>query len=194
MKNAEYLRQAIARCISISGIIITLAFLIFARSVFIPTRWPFQFLVSGITIGLTYTSFREKYYREGLGLLVLWYTILLGFIGELHGWIFILEGAYIILISVAVYLFIKIIQKPTMNNKFLRVCSSTVILGVVNSFIIVVLNLFSISMILSRLPEIFNAMLLNLKIGAMLGLFMGIGIELSDTLIIPKLFGRKVAG
>ncbi len=62
MKNIETLKQAIIRCFTISGLIIAIAFLIYRAEVFTPTMWPFQFLVSGITIGIAFTTFREKNY------------------------------------------------------------------------------------------------------------------------------------
>jgi hypothetical protein len=192
MKDIEFLKQSIVRFISISGIIIAFAYLVYGRSVFISTQWPVQFFVSGITIGLAFITFRERYYREGLALLVLWYIILIGLATERHRWIFILEATYISIISIAVYFCIKIVQKLFISNEFLRIATFTVILGVSNSFIIIVLYLFSFSIILSHLPQIFDAMYLNLKIGTMLGLFMGVGIELSD-IVINSAFFKKVA-
>jgi hypothetical protein len=126
-------------------------------------------------------------------LLALWYVILLGSIAERFMWIFILEGTYIIIISFAVYLYITIIRNPFINNEFLRVCTSIVILALANSFIIIVLKLISLTPIYPHLSQIFDAMFLNMKIGAMLGLFMGVGVELSDSIIIPTLFKKKVA-
>ena len=193
MKDIELVKQALVRCISISGVIIGLAYLIHGSSVVIPTRWPFQYLISGITIGIAFTTFRDNNYREGIALLALWYVILLGSIAERFMWIFILEGTYIIIISFAVYLYITIIRNPFINNEFLRVCTSIVILALANSFIIIVLKLISLTPIYPHLSQIFDAMFLNMKIGAMLGLFMGVGVELSDSIIIPTLFKKKVA-
>ncbi|MGD0591406.1 MAG: hypothetical protein ABSA44_11515 [Bacteroidota bacterium] len=193
MKDIELIIQDIVRCISVSGVIIGLAYLIYGSSVFIPTRWPFQYLISGITIGIAFATFRDKNYREGIALLALWYIILFGSVTGRHSWMFILEGTYIIIISIAVFFCITIVRKPFINNEFLRVCTSTVILGIANSFIVVLLNLFSLTHIYPHLSQIFDAMFLNLKIGAMLGLFMGVGVELSDGIINPILFKKKVA-
>lgn len=193
MKDIELIKQGIVRCISVSGVIIAIAYFIYGSGIFIPTHWPFQYLISGITIGISFTTFRDKNYREGIMLLALWYIILLGSVAGERKWTFILEGTYIVTISVAVYFYITIVRKPFIDNEFLRVCTSTAILGVANSFIIVVLKLFSFTQIYPRLPQIFEVMFLNLKIGAMLGLFMGVGIELSDSIINPILFKKKVA-
>ena len=193
MKNIEVFKQAIVRFISISGTIILLAYIVYYGDVFIPTHWPFQFLVSGVTIGLSYAAFREKYTRQGTGLLTLWYVVLLGSVGQWHEWIFILEGIYITVISLGVYFIIRILQKPMINNAFLRIGTSMGVLAIANSLIIVILGFFSLSHFVSQLQQEFDAMSLNLKVGAMLGLFMGIGVELSDSFVSPMFLRKRVA-
>ena len=193
MKNIEVFKQAIVRFISISGTIILLAYIVYRGDVFIPTHWPFQFLVSGITIGLSYAAFREKYTRQGTGLLTLWYVVLLGSVGQWYEWIFILEGTYIAVISLGVYLIIRIVQKPIINNAFLRIGTSMSVLAIANSLIIVILGFFSLSHFVSQLQQEFDAMSLNLKVGAMLGLFMGIGVELSDSFVRSMFLRKRVA-
>jgi len=183
MKNIEALKRAMIRLTIISGLIIGLAYFIYQIAVFTPTMWAFQYFISGITIGLAYVTFRDKNYREGLGLLLLWYIILVSIISKGNSWVFILEGTYICIIAFAVYLYIIIIGKPFIKNEISRIIVSTIILGLFNSFIIVVLNLYSIQSLFAHFPNMLDAMFLNLKIGAMLGLFMGLGIELSNYFI-----------
>lgn len=180
MKNIDALKKAIFRFIIISGLIIALAYLIYQIAVFTPTMWAFQYFISGITIGIAYVAFRDKNYREGIVLLLLWYIILVSVISKGNYWVFILEGVYICFIALAVHLYIKIIGKSFIKNEISRIIVSTIIIGLCNSFIVVVLNLYSLQSIFSKLPNILDTMFLNLKIGAILGLFMGVGIELSN--------------
>jgi len=193
MKNIETLKQAITRCFTISGLIIAIAFLIYRDEVFTPTMWPFQFLVSGITIGIAFTTFREKNYRGGLALLLLWYLVLTIPISQGNSWIFILEGVYTVIISAAVYLYIHIARKSFIKNEISRIVTSTLIIGIFNSLNILVLSLYTLQSLFSHFPSIVDAMFLNLKIGAMLGLFMGVGIELADYLI-DTLYKSKDVG
>lgn len=193
MKNIETLKQAIIRCFTISGLIIAIAFLIYRAEVFTPTMWPFQFLVSGITIGIAFTTFREKNYWGGLALLLLWYLVLTIPTSQGNSWIFILEGVYTVIISAAVYLYIHIAGKSFIKNEISRIVTSTLVIGIFNSLNILVLSLYTLQSLFSHFPSIVDAMFLNLKIGAMLGLFMGVGIELADYLIDALYKGKDVA-
>jgi len=183
MKSLETTKQALVRSISISGFIIAVAFFIYHESVFTPTRWPFQFLLSGITVGISFTTFRDQYYREGLALLFLWYIIIVGSIPERHAWLYILHGTYTCIIAAAVYVYLIIVRKPFIKNEILRMSTSIVVLGLANCCIIVVLSIYSLPSLFSNFSRILDAMFLNLKIGALLGLLMGIGIELADYIV-----------
>ena len=193
MKNIEKLKQAMIRFLSVSGLIIAIAFLIYRDGVFTPTMWPFQFLISGISIGIAFTTFRDKNYREGLALLLLWYLVITGLVSQGNSWIFILEGAYTVIIAAAVYLYIYIVRKSFIKNEISRIFVSTLILGIFNSLIILVLSLYSLQSLFNHFPSIIDAMFLNLKIGAMLGLFMGGGIVLADYLVDALFKGNKLA-
>ena len=70
--NKDNLTLPIIRFLCISGLITAMAFLIYQKNVFIPTRWPFQFFSSGITIGLAYTAFRKNHVVIGLIALLCW--------------------------------------------------------------------------------------------------------------------------
>ena len=183
MKNIETLKLAIVRFVIISGFIIAVAYLIYQIAVFTPTMWAFQYFVSGITLGIAYVTFKEKNYREGIALLLLWYIILVGVISKGNHWVFILEGVYICIIALAVYLYIIIIKRSFVRNEISRIIVSTIIVGLSNSFIIVILELYRLQSISSPFPDMLNGMFLNFKIGATLGLFMGVGIELSNYFI-----------
>ena len=192
--NIEKIKQAIIRFIIIAGLIIAIAFLIYRIAVFTPTMWAYQYFISGITIGLAYVTFRDKNYRLGILLLLFWYIILVSNISEGNSWVFVLEGTYTCIIALAVYLYIIIINKPFIKNEISRIIVSTIILGVCNSFIILVLYLYSIQSLLANFPDMLNAMFLNLRIGAMLGLFMGVGIELSNYFIDVVYKGKRIIG
>lgn len=183
MENIEPIKRAIIRFIIIAGFIIALAYLIYQIAIFTPTMWPFQYFISGITIGLAYVTFIDKNYRVGLVLLLLWYFILVGVIAKGNSSVFILEGTYTCIIALAVYLYIIIIGKPFIKNEISRIIASTIILGLCNSFIVLVLYLYTIPSLFAHYPFMLNAMFLNMRIGAILGLLMGVSIELSNYFI-----------
>jgi len=192
MINIERLKQSIIRFLIISGLIIALAYFIYQIAVFTPTMWAFQYFVSGITVGISYVTFQDKNYREGLVLLLLWYVILVSVIAKGNNWVFILEGVYICFIALGVYLYLVIISESFIKNEISRIIVSTIILGIFNSLIVVVLNLYSLQSIFDHFPNILDAMFLNLKIGLILGLFMGVGIELANYFVDVIFKAKKV--
>ena len=50
----ELIKESIVRFIIVTGLIIAIGYYLYEKSVFIPTHWPFQFLVSGITFPVYY--------------------------------------------------------------------------------------------------------------------------------------------
>jgi hypothetical protein len=193
MNEIDSIKQSIVRFLSISGFIVLIAYLIFGKKIFILTYAPSQFFQSGITIGLAYTSFYNNKVRQGIASLILWFILLYSISSSRHWWIVVLCLTYISMISLGVYYSIKINHKPFITNEFFRIATFTVLLGISNALIIVVLNLITFWRIKYNLPQIPESMLFNLRYGAMLGCFAGVSIELFDRFIYPKMFIEKVA-
>jgi hypothetical protein len=191
--NVELIKQGVARFVSVAGLIVGIAYLIYHESVFIPTRWPFQFSISGITIGLSYAFFSANKIKEGIAILVLLFVISSGSIIEHHTWNFILNATYICVMACAVYLFLFIIRKQYFTNRIMCIVIAGVIIGVSNSLIILVLRLFSPLSSFAQFPMLVEALHLNLKIGTVMGLLFGIGTELSKYIISSFLSHKKVA-
>jgi hypothetical protein len=185
MKNVELLQQSILRFVIVAGVIIAIGYLIHHNFIFISTMSSFQFLLSGITIALSFSSFRVKCYREGLALLLLWFVILRLF-SERQAWSFVLGVTYICVIAAAVYFYLFFVEKFYIKSILIRIVISSITLVLANALIIVILmviaNLFSHRPEYAHFPTILKVMLSNMIIGSQLGLLMGVGIELSDNL------------
>ena len=191
--NVELVKQGIVRFIVVSGLIVGFAYLIYHESVFIPTRWPFQFLISGIVIGLSYAFFITNKIKEGIAVLVLSFIISSGLITPHHTWNFILTGTYVCVMACAVYLFLFIIRKQYFTDRLMCIVTAGVIIGVANSLIILVLRLFSPLSSFAQLPMLVEALHLNLKIGTVMGLLFGIVTELSKYFISSFLSQKEAA-
>ena len=183
MQTLDSIKQALVRWFVVSGCIILVATYFYQANVFIPTRWPFQYFLSGITIGLAYATFRVDNYRIGLLVLVLWYLgVTLPFAGN-NSWIFILEAVYIVMIAAGVYIYLYFIRKPFVKDEVRRVGVSILIMGLSNCLIIPVLSLFTIGASIHHLSRLVDTMSLNVQIGALLGLLMGIATEFAEYLV-----------
>jgi hypothetical protein len=190
----ELIKESAVRFIIISGLIIAAGYYLYQNSVFIPTHWPFQFLVSGITVGIAYAAFSKNHFSTGAAILFVWYIILTSWISDHNTWVLILEGTYITIFSASVYLYIKIIQKYEIENILIRIIISAVLFGIINSLIVVILSLFSPQILLTNFQRVLSPMMLNFGIGTGIGLFFGIGVKLSDSFVKSVLMQNKITG
>ena len=180
--DSDLIKESIIRFIIITGLIIAAGYYLYHNSVFISTHWPFQFLVSGIIVGIAYATFYKNNLSIGITILLIWYIVLTSLVSRNNSWGYILEGVYIGFFSAAVYLYILIIRKYIIENILVRFIISSILFGVINSLIIVFLSLLS-QAIFVDMSKIIKPMILNLQIGAGIGLMLGIGIQLSDSFI-----------
>lgn len=190
----ELIKESAVRFIIISGLIIVAGYYLYQNSVFIPTHWPFQFLVSGIIVGIAYAAFSKNHFSTGAAILFVWYIILTSWISDHNTWVLILEGTYITIFSASVYLYIKIIQKYEIENILIRIIISAVLFGIINSLIVVILSLFSPQILLTNFQRVLSPMMLNFGIGTGIGLFFGIGVKLSDSFVKSVLMQNKITG
>lgn len=191
--NNNTWKQVILRGVIVSGLVIAFGFIVYQSSIFTPTTPPFLFLVTGVTIGISYAAFKSSVPRNGFIALFVWYVILTGRHASHNAWIFILEGSYIMGITGAIYLYILIADKPFINGRTQRIVASTLIIGIVNGLIVIFLGLFRIGAVVAH-PEVFlQASYYNLKIGAVMGILSGLGIELAEYVIKRLSLQEQVA-
>ena len=188
----KLIKELIIRFLIITGLIIAIGYYLYENSVFTPTHWPFQFFVSGITVGIAYSTFYKNNHSMGIIILFIWYIFLTSLILKRDSWVFILEGTYISFFTASVYIYILIIQKYIKENILLRFIVSCILFGITNSLIVVFLNLLSPDKMLTDIQRILTPIILNLEIGAGIGLFFGIGVQLSDSFIKTILSQNKV--
>ena len=186
----KFVYEGIIRFLCVAMFIIGFALVFYHRYVIVPTAWPFQFLMSGLAIAVSYTTFSPGRIKEGIAALVLYFILSSGAITPHHPWAFILDATYIGVMACAVYLYLAVARKPLFHNRVLRVVAAAAIVGICNGLIIPFLSLFSIPWYLSHLAQLLDGIHLNLKVGTMMGLMFGIGAEVSkyliDTFLIPR--------
>ena len=191
--NTEVMTELIVRFIVVAATIIAFGYLLFDVSIFIPTHWAYQFFNAGFTIGIAYSSFFNKKIREGIVMLLLWYLIITLSKPVINYWLFILNGAYISLLAIAVLLCLNITRMFSISNNFFKVVISCIVFGVLNSLVIVVLTAFSHPYSYEGLSVVLLNMYLNLKIGAGLGLLFVLGTEMAELAVKSVVIHKKVS-
>ncbi len=185
--------EGIIRFVAVTGLIIGVAFLIYDGAVFVPTVWPFQFLISGITLGISYAVFSAKRIKEGIGILALFFMFSSGVVTPHEIWHFVQNGVYIGVLACAVYVHLFLIRKRVVTNRIVSVVAAGAVIGIANGLVILVLSLFSPFAVWAHTSILLQAVHLNLRVGALAGLLFGIGIEIS-TFVIRRFLSPRGAG
>jgi len=179
-KNENHWKHILLRAAIISGAGIITGYIIYGSSVFVPTMKAFQFTESGVTAGLAYAFFKSSMTRNLWTALFVWYVVLCGLLIEFNWWLLILNLTYIGGITGGILLYNRVVAKPYLNKLFLRIIFAGAIISIANSIIIVVLGIFSLWVVVAHFPVWSDAIWFNMKIGAIIGLAIGIGIELAE--------------
>jgi hypothetical protein len=139
--------------------------------------------MASVTVGLFYAMLKGSTLRNALAVLLIWYIISLTFSSRHNYWILILNLTYIAGLSLAVYLYMLVIRKSLVGNAIGRIASFVIITAVINTLIILVLALFSLPRAIDNPYSILDAGYFNLKMGTLIGLALGIGIEVADYIV-----------
>lgn len=172
--NENLWKHLLIRVVIISGIGILVGYVLYRKAVFMPSMVPFQFVESSITAGLAYAFLKKSTYRNMAAALCGWYFIALLTFADINPWLPILYGAYILGITAAILIDDYIITKLGATNPFVRIIFAGAIISVMNGVIIVALRL--VSWQFSHFEWSFK----NMEYGAIIGLAVGIGIELAE--------------
>ena len=178
-----YSKQIIVRILIVAGTGIAVGFVLFRSAIFIPTMTTIQFTISSITVGLFYSMIKSSTLRNGLATLLIWYFVNSVFFDPHNRWMWILNLAYISGIAGACYLSMFTIKKGYVNGMVMRIAAFTVFIAIVNGLIVVILSLYSWRRAIAHLDKLFQSTLSNLELGAMIGLGLGIGIEIAEYII-----------
>jgi hypothetical protein len=178
-----YSKQIIVRILIVAGTGMVIGFLLFRAAIFIPTMTTFQFTISSVTVGLFYSILKSSTLRNGLVALLIWYFVNSAFFDPHNRWMLVLNLVYIGGIAGACYLSMFTIKKGYVHSMVMRIATLTVFIAIVNGLIVFFLSLFSWHRAIAHQDKLFQIALSNLELGAMIGLGLGIGIEIAEYVI-----------
>ncbi len=176
-------KQTILRSLIISGSGILVGFLLYGRAITISTLMPIQFTLSSITAGIVYAVLKSQSPRSVWAMLFVWYALITGREAMHNSWLFILAFVYIAGITSAIFAYNYIVARPLANRLVLRPIFAGAITALVNGLIIIALALIQYMVYGVHFKirlEIVNA---NVQLGAIIGIAIGIGIEIAEYLI-----------
>jgi hypothetical protein len=173
-------KHLLLRAAVISGAGILVGYIFYGGLVFDPTMKASQFFISSITAGLAYAFLKSSKPRNLWAALLIYFIVFAGLRVEVSWWNTILNLVYISLITAAIFVYNYIVRKPFSKYVILRIIFASAITSIANGLIIVVLGAFNVQVIVNQFSHWFEAVEFNVMIGAMIGLAIGVGIELAE--------------
>ena len=180
MNANEQWKHILLRAVTISGVVVFVGYILYGGNVFTPTMKASQFMASGITAGLSYAFWKSEKPWNMYAALFCWYIAATFLLIDFNRWLLILNLSYIGCIASAVVLNNFVAGKPFAKNFIVRIFFAGAIIAIANGVIIVILGMFSYFTIINRLSIRQEALLFNVKIGSVIGLAAGAGIELAE--------------
>jgi hypothetical protein len=187
----DVVKYTILRLFVVIFSIVGFGFLFFRSNVFELRMMASQFLTSGITAAIFYTSLHTLRRRDGIVALFVWYIVLTFSVEQYNWWLAILNFAYIAGIASAVYLYWYFIRREIVRGLVQRVAAAGVMTGVANAVIIVFLwlvsalvsALFAAHAVFPSPGFIASAIFRNLQFGTLIGIGFGIGADLAEYIV-----------
>ena len=176
-------KQTILRALIISGSGILVGFLLYGRAITISTLMPIQFTLSSITAGIVYAALKSQSPRSVWAMLFVWYALITGREAMHNSWLFILAFVYIAGITSAMFAYNYIVARPLANRLVLRPIFAAAITALVNGLIIIALALISYMVYGVHFKIRLDIVNSNVQFGAIIGIAIGIGIEIAEYLI-----------
>jgi predicted RNA-binding Zn-ribbon protein involved in translation (DUF1610 family) len=167
--------------VAIAGMAIGFAF--YQWQIFSPHLKTFQFTVISITAGIFYAAIKQSAIRNGMAALVVWYVLLTFLIVRFAPWHILLDLIYIAVIAGVVYLDVYAAGRLPLRGRLQRIAAMLTLTAVGNALIAVVLRLVSIRTALSQPQVLVDSSFYHLRLGGLVGLGLGIGMEITEYVV-----------
>jgi hypothetical protein len=185
--------HAVVRTLVVIVVAMATGYIFYGKLIFVQTAPPSQFTFAGITAGLLYGISKSASYRKALAALLIWYfaSILLS---AHNSWIPILRFAYIAGVACAVYVYIILIRRPLFRGLPQRVVTMSLLTAIVNALLIPIL--FGIQALFGYVSssEVPRAAIENFRLGALIGLGIGVSIEIAEYILRLRSFREFIEG
>ncbi|GEM_PF-2673514 len=187
-RKSDLFQTIIRICvIFLTGILF--GFIFYGNYIFLPTSSSAQFVFSGATVAIFYSILKKYALKNAVGIVLLYYFFSsMAFMP--NKWILVLFLVYITTVSTAVYLYQRFKKITFLNGIFQRVASLSVLLAVSNVLALSILALVQILISYDNHLSFIDSALHNFQLGALIGVSLGIGIEVVEYLLTQKFLIR----
>lgn len=168
----------------IGGSVLVFSLIVYGAQVFNPAMSASAYTVNAITLGIGYTMWRSRNFRDGMTMLFVWYVVVTGLFFHPHAgwWNFTMEAVYLCGLACAAGLYVYVADtKLQLWHWVQRWILWTLIIGIAHGCIIILLQVISMRIKLHPYQTL-NYAYLNLRSGTMVGLISGIGLQLAEYL------------
>jgi predicted RNA-binding Zn-ribbon protein involved in translation (DUF1610 family) len=176
-------KQLIVRGVIVAAAGLAIGFAFYQSWIFIPRMRPFQFTVISVTAGIFYAAVKQPAIRNGLAALVVWYVVLIFLIERFTKWQAVLSFVYLAVTASVVYLYVYAAGRLPLRGWVQRIAAMLTLTAVGNALIVVVLGLIWLREAFSRPQVLAESSLFNLKLGGLVGLGLGIGMEIAEYVV-----------
>ncbi|MCX6144508.1 MAG: hypothetical protein NTZ35_14970 [Ignavibacteriales bacterium] len=189
--SGNHIFRTVYRALFVIVIGMATGFLFYGSLIFVPTKPPFQFTLSSISAGLFYGISKSSSYRNALAVALIW-NVVSTLIAVHNWWMFIVFLIYIAGISAAVYVYMIVVKRPLFNGILQRVVTASLLTGTFNALVILLLSVLQFTFSHFRLSAVPNAAVDNFQLGTLIGLGVGVGIEIAEYTLRLKSFRRFI--
>jgi predicted RNA-binding Zn-ribbon protein involved in translation (DUF1610 family) len=176
-------KEPILRGVTVAAAGLAIGFAFYQWQIVIPHMRAFQFTVISITAGIFYAAIKQPAIRNGLAALLVWYVLLTFLIERFDPWHLILNFVYIAVIAVVVYLDVYASGRLPLGGRLQRIAAMLTLTAVGNALIILIIGLILLREALSKPQVLVDSSFFNLKLGGLVGLGLGIGMEIAEYVI-----------
>jgi predicted RNA-binding Zn-ribbon protein involved in translation (DUF1610 family) len=176
-------KQPILRGVIVAVAGLAIGFAFYQWEIFSPHMRAFQFTVVSITAGIFYAAMKQPAIRNGLAALLVWYVLLTFLIERFDPWHLVLNFVYIAVIAVVVYLDVYAAGRLPLGGRLQRIAAMLTLTAVGNALIILIIGLILLQEALSNPQVLVDSSFFSLKLGGLVGLGLGIGMEIAEYVI-----------
>ncbi|HUI31614.1 MAG TPA: hypothetical protein VLX91_15495 [Candidatus Acidoferrales bacterium] len=182
--GSEMLKAAFVRILVVGGIVIVTSYVTFGSIAFEPLSLWFEFVVNGVTITLAYAALMSGRVWNVVVAEMLWcaFTLLVVPLPYGHRGNFVMVTSNVIALTLAVYLYILVVNRHIVNVPILRLIVAVLLVGLAHAVVVIFLPLAGVEVWLHP-GRVLEWSILYVKNGMAIGIICAIGMELSEYLI-----------
>jgi len=186
-----HLKPLLVRLLVITTSGLLVGYLFRGSSIFDPSTVAFQFTFNSITAALFYSTMKSSSTRNAIVVALVWYLLnTLTYPKNVH--MIVMYLVYVAAILVAVMIYIRIIQRTMFQGIVQRIVAFSLLTGLLNGIVVIVLEIIWTVFAGVHFQRTSAIVVENFQLGALIGLGVGVGIQLAEKMLSHESFRRFI--